>query len=100
MELRKGNVLLTRFCIYCSHRLKAEGYCSFIPAQFRFHLKNYGHKKICSFSIHLSSMLCFAYSSGWNHVYVNHRIALVHILIASLIMGLSPRAELLRILSD
>lgn len=93
-------MLLTRFCIYCSHRLKAEGYCRFIPTQFGFHLKNYGNKTFCSFSVHLSSALFFAYSSGQNHVYVNHKIALVHILTASLIMGLSPRAELLRILSD
>lgn len=93
-------MLLTRFCIYCSHWLKAKGYCSLIPAQFRFHLKNYGNKTFCSFSVHLSSTLCFAYSSGQNHVYVNHKIALVHILIASLIMGLSPRAQLLRILPD
>lgn len=83
MELGRGNLLVTRLCIYCSHRLKAERDCSFIPAQFRFHLKNYGNKKFCSLFVRLSSTLRFACSSGQNHVYVNHKIALVRILIAS-----------------
>lgn len=66
-----GKLLFPSLCFYCSRSLKRVCDCSFIPAQFSFHLQNCGEKNFFSLFIHWSfSTLCFPCSSGQNLVYL------------------------------